>query len=90
MSTTNAKECLRLAQSRTFDLFLLDLWLKDGDGVELCRQIREIAPDTPIVIYSADARRETRETLAEINVQAYLVKPHGLDELAETVKRLTL
>src|SRR5262245_58546636 len=44
-----------LAGSQHFDLYLLDSWLPDGSGLELCRQIREFDPATPIVFYSAAA-----------------------------------
>ena len=30
-----------LAHSQNFDLYLLDSWLPDGSGLDLCRQIRE-------------------------------------------------
>ena len=39
---------LRLAQQRYFDLYILDNWLPDRSGVELCRLIREFDPHTPI------------------------------------------
>src|SRR5262245_50284298 len=46
-------EGLRLARQRYFDLYILDNWLPDGSGVELCRLIREFDPCTPILFYSA-------------------------------------
>lgn len=88
VSAKNINECLSLIKKEKFDLFLLDLWLKDAQEFELCRRIRETDADTPIIIYSADARRETQEKLKDVNIQAYLIKPKGLDELLQTVKRL--
>lgn len=38
---------------QSFDLYLLDSWLPDGWGVDLCKKIREFDPHTPIVFYSA-------------------------------------
>lgn len=90
ISAQSSAAALKLAQGEKFDLYLLDLWLKGEDEkVELFRRIREFDRETPIVIYSADARQTTRQVLSEANVQAFLIKPKGLDTLVETVKQLT-
>ena len=48
-----AAQALSLIQSEQFDLYLLDAWLPDLDGFELCRRMRELDPDTPILFFSA-------------------------------------
>jgi DNA-binding response OmpR family regulator len=71
----NFKEGLRIARRGYFDLYLLDNWLPDGSGVELCRAIRKFDPYTPILFYSATAfARDTGEAW-RAGAQAYLVKP---------------
>lgn len=90
VSAQSSAKALELAQRERFDLYLLDLWLKGEDEkVELFRRIRMFDEKTPIVIYSADARQTTQQMLSEANVQAYLVKPKGLDTLVETIRQLT-
>src|SRR5262245_54712834 len=42
-------EGLRLAQQQDFDLYILDNWLPDKSGVELCRAIRAFEPYTQIL-----------------------------------------
>src|SRR5262245_39088553 len=60
----NFDEGLRLARRRYFDLYILDNWLPDGSGSELCRVIREFDPHTPILFYSAAGyARDIREAL---------------------------
>src|SRR5262245_18707769 len=57
-------EGLRLARQRYFDLYILDNWLPDGTGVELCRLIREFDPHTPVIFLSAAAyEHDVREAL---------------------------
>jgi DNA-binding response OmpR family regulator len=90
ISAQSSAQALDLAQRERFDLYLLDLWLKGEDEkTELFRRIREFDMETPIVIYSADARQTTHQTLSEANVQAFLIKPKGLDTLVQTIKQLT-
>lgn len=81
-------EGLRLAQMRYFDLYILDNWLPDGSGVELCRNIREFDPHSPILFYSAAAyARDIREAI-RAGAQAYLVKPVVPNELKLMVTQL--
>ncbi|HYP51794.1 MAG TPA: response regulator [Pyrinomonadaceae bacterium] len=90
VSAQSSVQALELAHGEQFDLYLLDLWLKGEDEkVELFRRIRQFDGETPIVIYSADARQTTQNTLSEANVQAFLTKPKGLDNLVQTIKQLT-
>ena len=81
-------EGLRLAR-QLFDLYILDNWLPDGTGVELCRRIREFDPHTPILFYSAAARAPDIEEALRAVAQAYLIKPVRFEELKRAVEKLT-
>jgi two-component system, OmpR family, KDP operon response regulator KdpE len=62
------------------DLVLLDLNLPNGDGFELCRQLRERSPVGIIVV---SARRGEHDKVRALNLGAddYLTKPFGVEEL---------
>lgn len=81
-------EGLRLAQSEHFDLYLFDYHLADGDGVVLCRQIREFDPDTPIIFCSGNADELSQQQILQSGAQACLLKPIDLDMLAETIANI--
>src|SRR5262245_7110721 len=84
----NFGEGLLLARRGYFDLYILDNWLPDGNGVELCRLIREFDPHTPILFYSAVAcDRDILEGI-RAGAQEYFVKPVRFDELKQEVARL--
>ena len=72
---------IKLAQTKDFDLYLLDSWLPDGSGLDLCKRIREFDQGTPILFYSAAAYEADRESALESGAQAYLVKPSQTSEL---------
>jgi DNA-binding response OmpR family regulator len=81
-------EGLSLARREYFDLYILDSWLPDRSGVELCRLIREFDPHTPILFYSAAAyARDIREAI-RAGAQEYLVKPVIPEELRQAVAQL--
>jgi DNA-binding response OmpR family regulator len=79
---------VKLAGAKTFDLYLLDSWLPDGSGLDLCKRIREFDQHTPILFYSAAAYEADREMALESGAQAYLVKPSHTAELCALVSSL--
>jgi DNA-binding response OmpR family regulator len=79
-------DALVLAGREGFDLFILDLTLENGSGLELCRTLRESHPDMPVVFYSAAAYDSDREAALRAGACAYVTKP-GTDELVKAVRR---
>lgn len=79
---------LRLALNQHFDLYLLDLWLPDGIGLELAQMIRDIGGDTPIVFFSAAAYETDRLEAMQAGAQADLIKPAVPSELCRVISTL--
>lgn len=79
---------IALAGSQHFDLYLLDSWLPDGSGLDLCLQIREFDKATPIVFYSAAAYEIDKDKALSCGAQAYLIKPSNPSELCKLVTSL--
>jgi DNA-binding response OmpR family regulator len=84
----NFDEGLRLARCGYFDLYILDNWLPDGNGIELCRLIREFDPHTPILFYSAAAYAHDLRAAYSAGAQEYFVKPVSFGELSQAVAQL--
>jgi DNA-binding response OmpR family regulator len=87
-TVSGAEEALSLLKSETFDLYILDYSLPQISGIELCREIRRIDPDAPIMFFSANAFEKDKNTAIDAGASAYLVKPEGLDKLTGTVEKL--
>jgi two-component system, OmpR family, KDP operon response regulator KdpE len=71
---------LRLLETESPDIVLLDLMLPEIDGFELCRQIRERSSVAIIVV---SARGGERDKVSALNVGAddYMTKPFSIEEL---------
>lgn len=79
-------EAWQLSQTEHFDLYLLDLQFSDGDGLDLCRRLREYASNTPILIYSGNAYETDKQNGLAAGANAYLTKPY-LEDLGETIRQ---
>jgi DNA-binding response OmpR family regulator len=81
-------EALQLSREFRFDLFILDVRLPDGTGIELCQQLRELQPNVPILYYSAYASEAEQKAALSVCGDAYLKKPVLAEELEQTIARL--
>ena len=78
---------LKRAKSGGLALCILDHWLSQDSGIELCQQIRAFDSHTPIMFYSgAGYTADIQEGLAA-GAQAYLVKP-DFEQLKPTIDQL--
>jgi two-component system KDP operon response regulator KdpE len=73
-------EAEQLAPGHNPDVFLLDLGLPDGDGIDLARRLREWSR-APIIVLSARGREEDKVNALDAGADDYLTKPFGVNEL---------
>ena len=88
VSARTIDECVRLAEAEGFDLYMVDDEYIDGTAIQLCKRLREMTPETPILFFSAQAFRRDRELALEAGAAAYLTKPGDIFEIVSTVKSI--
>lgn len=88
VAAKNYDDALQLAQTRSFDLYLIDNWVIGGSGIELCKRLRQTDPVTPILFYSAAAYEYDREEAFAAGADGYIIKPALNDQLLREVSRL--
>jgi DNA-binding response OmpR family regulator len=81
-------DALRLTMSNQFDLYILDNWLTDGTGVELCKSIRGVDPTSPVIFYSGVGYEADKQNAQMAGAQGYVVKP-DLENLITLVELLS-
>lgn len=82
----NAPDALKLAATERFQAMLLDNWMPQATGVELCREIRRFDQSTPILICSGAATLADKEAAVSAGAQGYLVKPFNSSVLIQAVR----
>ena len=68
-----------------FDLLVCDLRLGPESGLEVAREVRTGRPDTAIVMISGEGSPDVASTALAADVDEYLVKPFGGEQLAIAV-----
>ena len=75
-----------LKGSLAFDVLLLDLMLPDDDGLHLCQWVRQLHPQLPVIMLTAQGDPMSRVLGLEIGADDYLPKPFEPRELVARIK----
>lgn len=67
------------------DIILLDLMLPDGDGYELCSEIRENGNEVPIIFMTACDEESNIVTGLDLGADDYVTKPVKIRELTSRI-----
>ncbi len=81
----NGKEGIDLFERRQATLVLLDQELPDMRGIDVCRKLLDISPNTKILFITAYATIEYAVDAMQAGAFNYLSKPFELDELLITI-----
>jgi len=83
--TRTAAGALELAEEVEPDLVMLDLSLPDGDGRDVCRELRRRS-DVPIVMLTARGTEMDRIVGLELGADDYVVKPFSAREVVSRIR----
>jgi CheY-like chemotaxis protein len=81
------QQAISLLNFYDYDLVLLDIGLPDINGIELCKQIRQLSccNQTPIIALTAFTNEEINRQCLSAGINNVLHKPINLDELNNTL-----
>lgn len=82
---TNGEEALHFVGKYMPDVMVLDHRMPRLTGAEVIQQMRDCGVDVPVVFVSA--AHELHDLAASVGVKCRLMKPFGVDELLELMRR---
>ncbi len=89
-SLSNSLEAL--AQFKTFpgsfDLIITDMTMPEMSGDEIAKEIKRVRTDIPIILCTGFSTKITPTTARQFDIDALLMKPVILREMAEVVRKL--
>ncbi len=83
-----AAECLKIATTERFDLYVLNDSYIDADSLELCRELRAVDPSTPVLLFSLESSGFDRLRVQQAGVRVYLSKTSDFVALVQTIDQL--
>ncbi|HEX5749690.1 MAG TPA: sigma-54 dependent transcriptional regulator [Archangium sp.] len=86
-ATDGVKAGLRLLQEGRTDAVLLDIRLKDGDGLALLAELRRMKPGVPVIMATAYGDSERTIRAMKEGAFDYVTKPFNLEVLLASVAR---
>jgi two-component system alkaline phosphatase synthesis response regulator PhoP len=81
----DGQTALRLIEAKTFDVALIDLRLTDMNGLEVMRQLRQVAPQTSVIILTGYASVDSAIEALRQGAHDYVTKPFETADLLASV-----
>jgi DNA-binding response OmpR family regulator len=86
--TSNAFETIRSMNARAFDGYIVDFWLPDWSGPQLCRAIRALDPHCPVIFCTAADSELSRQRAMRAGASAYFLEPVNTEALRDRMNSL--
>ncbi len=87
-SARTAEDAIGLIDEYKFDLAILDIYLPDGNGLKLAREIKWQDSKFPIIIITGQPATENFAESLNVDVDAYLIKPIRIENLLSLMTEL--
>ena len=87
-SAANGLAALGMIQETRYDIMLIDVKMPEMDGLTLLKKLKEIEPDTAVVMMTAHGAIQDAVDAMRQGAYDYLLKPFDLEELSLTVDKL--
>ena len=89
VAAENGKIALELFQKQKPQFVILDIMMPEMDGYSVCREIRAVDNDIPIVFLSAKSEEIDRVIGLELGADDYISKPFGTREVVARIRAIT-
>ena len=87
-SVQTVADCLKLAMTERFDLYILNDTYIDGDSLELCRELRGLDPVTPVLLFSLESSGPNRGRPLQTGIKIYQSRTSDFVSLVQTIDQL--
>lgn len=84
----SAREAISLLPRKRWDAILLDINLPDRSGTDLLRDLRSIAPDAPVLVFTGKAEDTVGRLVMKAGASGFLPKTSSVDEIKGAIKRI--
>ena len=83
----NGTEAILAANSKKFDAVISDIYMPDGDGLEMVHKLRMVTPSLPIILMTARGSVELAVQAVEEGATDFIAKPFEISAVAALLRR---
>ena len=83
----SGNEAIDIFSKNAVDLILLDILLPDIDGIDLLERLKEMDPNTEIIMVTAVKEIQTAVKAIKLGAYEYIIKPFVVDEVITVIHR---
>jgi len=87
-TASNGEEALKKLEKSNFDVLFVDMKMPGMDGFEVLEQVKQIYPDTAVVIMTAYGSIDSAVKAMKTGALDYLLKPFKPDQLALVMEKI--
>ena len=85
-TAVSGEEGLKSFEMIQHDLVIIDLKMESVDGLEVSRKVKELNPETPVMILTGYGSMETAIEALRLDLDDYVLKPVNRDDLFEKIQ----
>lgn len=86
--TYSMKEALALSESNSFDMYIFDINVADGNGISLLKELRSFSDQTPTIFITAFHDTKYLKSAFESGANDFIKKPFDLEELSQRIENI--
>ncbi|MBM4263616.1 MAG: response regulator transcription factor [Deltaproteobacteria bacterium] len=86
LGASSGAQCLEIVREQPIDLIILDVMMPVMDGLQVCQELKKIAPEIPVILLTARDDMVTRATAMELGVSEFVAKPVNNRDLLNRVR----
>lgn len=87
VTVNNGRDALDMVESRHFDLIILDENMPGLTGLETLQRIKEISPQTPVIMITKSEEENIMDQAVGNNIADYLIKPVNPNQILLSIKK---
>ena len=80
-------DALKAVQTEIFDLVISDVKMPGLDGIDVLRTVKELSPETVVIMITAYASAETAVEAMKLGAYDYITKPFKVDEIKLIIQK---
>ena len=90
LTAFDGREGIRKAVEELPDLILLDIYMPEMDGIEVCQRLKENPPTAsiPVVMFTTESDLYAKSELQKLGAVGYIEKPFEIKKLIRQIKEV--